>query len=77
MRLTSELFLEIGGLVVKVSEREKGIEEMLVQHLDTLVNNGTEIRVRCISIREDAHRFYSNINYIEFKEQKVFSKKTK
>lgn len=75
VRLTTDTFVEIGALVVKEKSRNKGIGRALVNYLEIHVKNIENIRVRCDLRRKAAHDFYSALNYIEKKDQKIFERK--
>lgn len=75
LRLQSAPFVEIGGLVIDENYRRKGIGKKLIQRIIEWaeLKNITTIKVRCNSIRKEAHLFYKSIGFIEAKEQKIFS----
>lgn len=74
IRLTSEPFIEISGLIVDKNYRGNKIGRQLVQKAEGLIGNG-KVRVRCNAKRELAHKFYYNIDYTLSKVQKIFEKK--
>ncbi|MDP3583479.1 MAG: GNAT family N-acetyltransferase [Ignavibacteria bacterium] len=67
---------EVVSLVVDESMRGKGIGKFLLEEsIKWLKERGqTKVRIRCNSIREEAHKFYTYLGYIEKKSQKVFEK---
>lgn len=74
LRVESERFVEIGGLVVNEIYRRKGVGKLLV---NTIVEwarqiNINKVRLRCNTKRKDSHLFYLGIGFSETKEQKVF-----
>jgi N-acetylglutamate synthase-like GNAT family acetyltransferase len=74
LRIESDAFVEIGGLVVSEVHRKQGVGKALI---DEVVKWAKEkdipkVRVRCNTIREGAHTFYEKIGFEEVKEQKVF-----
>ena len=74
-RLTSPPFMEIVGLVVHTNTRKKGMGKMLVRKIEELaLENDLQIRVRCNTIRKEAHLFYEKMGFCLSKEQKVFKK---
>lgn len=77
LRIESEFFVEIGGLVVNKNFRKNGIGKKLVDKVIewTKLKNCGKVRVRCNIIRKDSHRFYENIGFEINKEQKVFTKR--
>ena len=77
LRVESEPFVEIGGLVVDKNYRKKGIGKMLIENIYTWssLKKCTNIRVRSNIVRKESHQFYKNMGFIELKEQKVFGKK--
>ncbi len=77
LRLESDRFSEIGGLVVDSSLRGKKIGNKLVTHaVEWAKSKGfSKVRVRCKISRKEAHQFYLKEGFIELKEQKVFERK--
>lgn len=77
LRVESDPFVEIGGLVVDENYRYNGIGKMLVENIITWSEskNCKKIRVRCNIIRKEAHVFYEKIGFELNKEQKVFDKR--
>lgn len=67
---------EVVSLVVDESARGKGIGKLLLdESINWLKARGqTKVRIRCNTIREEAHKFYSHLGYTEKKSQKVFEK---
>ena len=76
MRVESDFFVEIGGLVVSENLRKNGIGKMLVDKVIewTELKNCRKVRVRCNVIRTESHRFYEKIGFEINKEQKIFNK---
>jgi predicted N-acetyltransferase YhbS len=74
IRLESEPFVEIGGLVVDGNFRKQGIGQQLIEQVKVwgLAKSVTKLRVRCNTTRTDTHTFYLNVGFSESKEQKVF-----
>lgn len=75
-RLAEGNYGEIVSLVVDQKERRKGIGKKLVdESIEWLKGKGySKIRVRCNIIRNEAHRFYENLEFKERKTQKIFEK---
>jgi len=71
-RVASPSFVEIGGLAVHPDYRKQGIGKRLVIESKKSLNNNLPLRVRCHSLREDAHKFYAALGFIKVKEQYVF-----
>jgi GNAT superfamily N-acetyltransferase len=73
-RLESGSFCEIGGIVVDEQYKRKGIGKMLIEYIKPwCIKQGTaSLRVRCNIKRTEAHQFYSDLGFIENKQQKVF-----
>lgn len=76
LRIESESFVEIGGLVVDKNYRKTGIGKLLIETVYEWSNlkKCNNIRVRSNTIRKEAHQFYKNLGFTETKEQKVFGK---
>jgi GNAT superfamily N-acetyltransferase len=77
LRVESDSFVEIGGMVVDENFRRKGIGKMLVKRVIEWAHSkkSNKIRVRCNTLRKETHVFYNNIGFIETKEQKIFDMK--
>jgi GNAT superfamily N-acetyltransferase len=75
--LESEPFVEIGGLVVDINHRGKGIGKALMQAVErwAISQKLHEIRLRSNIIRSEAHIFYQKIGYQNIKTQYTFYKK--
>jgi len=73
-RIESGSFVEIGGLIVDSAYRKKGIGRELVKKVIEWADlrKCSKLRVRCNSLRQETHRFYTNLSFLEIKEQKVF-----
>jgi len=74
IRVESDFFVEIGGLVVHDGYRRNGIGNMLVKCLVdwAALRNCKKVRVRCNSLRTDSHKFYEKAGFRQIKEQKIF-----
>ncbi len=74
IRIESDPFIEIGGLVIEKHYRKKGLGKMLIRKVIewAAMKNITRIRVRSNTIRKETHEFYRNIGFKEIKEQKIF-----
>ena len=72
--LESDLFAEIGGLVVADAWRSRRIGARLVAHARAWAaeRGVTTLRVRSRTEREAAHRFYRREGFVEAKRQAVF-----
>ncbi len=76
LRVESETFVEIGGLVIDENFRRMGLGKTLVDKVIewSVFKNCKKVRVRSNVMRGTAHEFYKNLGFVESKEQKVFSK---
>ena len=76
LRLESDPFAEIGGLVISSEHRNKGIGKMLVNAAEKWARERglSKIRVRSRLERTDTHRFYERDGYVVIKSQNVFEK---
>ena len=76
LRLESDPFAEIGGLVISSEHRNKGIGKMLVNAAEKWARERglSKIRVRSRLERTDARRFYEKDGYVVIKSQNVFEK---
>ena len=79
LRLESDPFAEIGGLVVSSKQRGKGVGKILVSEAEKWAkgNGLINIRVRSRTSREKTRQFYESEGYIVIKEQNVFEKSLK
>jgi ribosomal protein S18 acetylase RimI-like enzyme len=75
LRIESDPFVEIGGLVVDKDFRRQGAGNFLVHKIAewSLLRNCHTIMVRCNIMRKEANAFYSSIGFKEIKQQKVYS----
>ncbi len=76
LRVESDPFVEIGGLIVDENYRKKGIGKLLVEYIFSwsISKKYSQVRVRCNTIRVESHKFYENIGFTEKKQQKIFDK---
>ncbi|HLA60156.1 MAG TPA: GNAT family N-acetyltransferase [Puia sp.] len=77
LRIETDPFVEIGGLVVDKDFRRQGAGKFLVDKIVewSLLRDCHMIRVRCNIIREEANAFYGRIGFKEIKQQKVYDMK--
>lgn len=76
MRLESEPFAEIGGIVVDADHRNQGIGKSLLrrtEHWATEKDLG-RLRVRSRTSRDEAHRFFCGFGFKQLKIQHIFDK---
>jgi uncharacterized protein YcbX/GNAT superfamily N-acetyltransferase len=75
-RLESDVFAELGGLVVDERVRNAGVGGRLLRAAEewAAARGIASMRVRSNTIREDAHRFYLTRGYTTTKSQAVFDK---
>jgi N-acetylglutamate synthase-like GNAT family acetyltransferase len=76
MRLESEPFAEIGGIVVDSNYRNRGIGKSLIECAEQWAaqKNLTKLRVRSRTSRNSAHCFFKISGFIQSKTQHVFDK---
>ena len=76
IRVESDAFIEIGGLIVDENKRRRGVGKQLVETVSLWAKsfNCSNIRVRCNIKRVESHKFYESIGFSLNKEQKVFDK---
>ena len=79
LRLESDPFAEIGGLVVSSKQRGRGVGKILVNEAEKWAkeNGSATIRVRSRTSRMKTRQFYEKEGYIVIKEQNVFEKSLK
>ncbi len=75
LRLESEPFAELGGMVVAEAHRGRGIGRQLIERASLWAREGgfTALRVRTRAERAAAHRFYQRVGFRRVKTQQVFS----
>jgi len=76
VRLSSEPFAEIGGIVVSENYRHRGIGTSLLTYTEKwAVQKGlTKLRIRSRTSRTEAHSFFVNYGFQLSKSQEVFDK---
>lgn len=73
VRIASEGFVEIGGLVVDPIMRQQGVGRVLVRQAKSwALENGVSLHVRCNAMRNDSHEFYAAVGFSKVKQQYVF-----
>ncbi len=72
----SDPFAEIYGLVIRDTERGKGIGPLLLRAAEAWASAQglPKVRVRCNVLREQTHRFYEREGFVVRKAQKIFDK---
>jgi GNAT superfamily N-acetyltransferase len=76
MLLETDVFVEIGGLVVAESMQRRGVGRLLMIAIEQwAVGRGCQhVRLRSNVVREGAHRFYESLGYRQMKTQYTFAK---
>ncbi|HAQ37834.1 MAG TPA: GNAT family N-acetyltransferase [Saprospirales bacterium] len=76
LRIESEIFVEITGLIVDQDHRNKGTGKKLVEHVQNWakLQNCKLLRARTNTLRAESHPFYEKLNFTLNKEQKVYDK---
>ena len=77
LRVESDPFVEIGGLIVDKHYRRQGLGKILIDKIVewSLSRNCPVLRVRCNIIRKEANAFYGSMGFSEIKQQKVYDMK--
>ena len=75
--LVMEPYVEIGGLVVREGERDKGVGPRLIEEASAWARSlgCTRVGVHSNVVREDAHRFYEREGFVLEKRQGVFTRR--
>lgn len=76
LRVESEPFAELGGLVVEASARHRGVGRRLVDACSVWAagHGFAELRVRSNVVREETYRFYARLGFAISKSQLVLSR---
>lgn len=76
LRLGSDHFAEIGGLVVSNEYRRRGVGKRLLSSAEewAIVQGVSKIRVRSSFSRLEAHSFYKQLGFSAVKQQQVVDK---
>lgn len=76
LRIESEIFVEITGLIVDQEYRNKGTGRKLVEHVQNWakLQNCKLLRARTNTLRAESHPFYEKLDFTLNKEQKVYDK---
>ena len=74
LQIESAPFCEIRGLIVDEGYRAQGIGKLLIEKVKqwSQETGNKSLRLRCNTIRKEAHLFYRHLGFKEIKEQKVF-----
>lgn len=74
--IETDLFAELGGLVVTASWRARGIGKKLMASAEAWASEKgiSKIKIRSRSTRIEAHAFYESLGYTVDKTQHVFEK---
>ncbi len=76
VRLESELFAEMGGIVVDSDYRNRGIGKKLLEYAEQWATqkNLTKLRVRSHTSRDGSHCFFKSFGFTQSKTQHIFDK---
>jgi GNAT superfamily N-acetyltransferase len=79
LRLVSEVFAELGGLVVARDQRRRGVGRLLLAHAQNWAKaQGIDkLRIRSRVNRSDAHAFYEYLGCQLTKQQRVYDRSLK
>lgn len=74
LRVESDPFVEIGGLIVDENYRNLKIGKLLIENVNTWAKKHQvkKIKVRCNIKRTESHQFYEQIGFKENKQQIAF-----
>ena len=76
VRIGSDPFVEVAAFVVHSDFRKKGIGKSLVKEAEkwAVERNYKYIRIRSNIIREEAHKYFTQLGFTNLKTQEVFLK---
>jgi GNAT superfamily N-acetyltransferase len=74
LRIESDAFVEIGGLIVDETYRNLKIGKQLIESVNLWAKNHQvkKLKVRCNTKRTESHKFYERLGFIENKQQIAF-----
>ena len=74
LRIESDPFVEIGGLIVDENYRNLKIGKQLIEHVNLWAKNhqAKKLKVRCNTKRTESHKFYERVGFKENKRQVAF-----
>ncbi|QIL40088.1 GNAT family N-acetyltransferase [Pedobacter sp. HDW13] len=74
LRIESDPFVEIGGLIVDANFRGQQIGKQLIEGVKRWAKkqNVKKLKVRCNTKRTESHKFYETIGFKENKQQVAF-----
>jgi GNAT superfamily N-acetyltransferase len=74
LRIESDPFIEIGGLIVDENYRNLKIGKQLIENVNLWAKkqNVKKLKVRCNIKRTESHRFYERIGFKQNKQQIAF-----
>lgn len=74
LRIESDPFVEIGGLIVDQNYRNLKIGKQLIEHVNLWAKKHKvkKLKVRCNTKRTESHRFYEQIGFKQNKQQIAF-----
>ncbi len=74
LRIESDPFVEIGGLIVDETYRNLKIGKQLIEHVNFWAKKHEvkKLKVRCNTKRTESHKFYERVGFKENKRQIAF-----
>lgn len=74
LRIESDPFIEIGGLIVDEKHRNLKIGKQLIEHVNiwAKAHQVKKLKVRCNIKRTESHKFYERLGFKENKRQIAF-----
>ncbi|GGH08375.1 GNAT family N-acetyltransferase [Pedobacter zeae] len=76
LRIESDPFVEIGGLVVDAGYRNLSIGKQLIERINLWAKKWQveKLKVRCNTKRTESHKFYERVGFAENKRQVAFER---